>query len=151
VTRIAALDLGEQTTIVALLELQRAAYAVEAQLLGTGALPALSESADELATCGEAFLGAFDPDLVGAVSYVREGPVVDIHRLVVAPARFRRGIASRLLDALEAAEPDAQRFLVATGAANAPARTLYERRGFRATGERVVTGGVKIVDYERTR
>jgi hypothetical protein len=38
---------------------------------------------------------------------------------------------------------------VATGAANAPARALYERRGFRAVRERVVGEGVRIVELQR--
>jgi len=86
---------------------------------------------------------------VGAVSYKRLGDgTVDIHRLVVDPAAFRRGIASALLDALDAAAP-ATRTIVATGAANAPARALYERRGFRPVREVVAGGGVRIVEMER--
>ena len=39
--------------------------------------------------------------------------------------------------------------MVATGAANAPARALYERRGFRTARERVAGGGVRIVELLR--
>ena len=69
------------------------------------------------------------------MSWKRSGPLVDIHRLVVHPDRFRRGIAGALLDALEAHQPDAERWIVATGAANEPARRLYERHGFAPVGE----------------
>ena len=41
---------------------------------------------------------------VGAVSFKRAGGTVDIHRLVVDPAAFRGGVATALLDALEARE-----------------------------------------------
>ena len=58
--------------------------------------------------------------LVGAVSYKRDGDTVDIHRLVVDPAAFRGGIATALLDALEAREAGATHWTVGTGAANAP-------------------------------
>ena len=65
------------------------------------------------------------------------------------PDRFRRGIAGRLLDALAEHEPDAERTTVATGAANPPARRLYEQRGFAPVEERVVSGSIRIVIYER--
>jgi putative phosphoesterase len=66
-------------------------------------LVALRETAAAVRASGETFLGArLDGRLVGAVSYKRRGGVVDIHRLVVHPDAFRRGLATRLLDALEA-------------------------------------------------
>jgi ribosomal protein S18 acetylase RimI-like enzyme len=143
---IEALELGDAATLRALVELQRAAYAVEAQLLGTDAIPALHETPEALAASGETFLGAFeDGRLVGAVSYKLAADVLDIHRLVVHPRAFRRGIATRLLDAL----PAAARTVVATGAANAPARALYERRGFRVARERELPDGLRIVELER--
>jgi GNAT superfamily N-acetyltransferase len=144
------LDLSDRSVVDAVVALQRAAYAVEAELLGTTAIPALSETADELARSGETFLGAFEEgELLGAVSWKADTAVVDIHRLVVHPEAFRRGMASRLLDAVEAAHPAAQRLLVATGTANVPARTLYERRGFVAVAEVDAGHGVRIVHLER--
>ena len=147
---IRALDLGDRGTVDAIVLLQRASYRVEADLLGARTLPALTETPRQLRATGEQFLGAFeDARLVGAVSWKRIGPLVDIHRLVVHPDRFRRGIAGRLLDALDEHEPDAERTTVATGAANPPARRLYERRGFAPVEERVVGGSIGIVIYER--
>jgi GNAT superfamily N-acetyltransferase len=145
---IRPLDLGDPATVRALVALQRSAYAVEARLLGTEAIPALNESEADLAASGEIFLGAErEGRLAGAVSYKRDGATVDIHRLVVDPGAFRQGIASALLDAL----PDAERYVVSTGAANAPARALYERRGFRPVRERTVGDGVRIVEFALRR
>ena len=148
-TRRLALDHGP--TVVALLAVQRAAYAVEASLAKTDAIPALHESPAQLAGSGESYLGAFGDGgrLVGAVAWKRHGATVDIHRLVVSPDAFRRGVASALLDALEAEEPDARRWLVATAAANAPGRALYARRGFAERARRVVAEGLQIVELER--
>jgi len=144
------LDLDDRATLDELIALQRASYRVEADLLGVDTLPALTETGWQLRAGGEAFLGAYDGErLVGAVSWRREGGLLDIHRLVVHPDAFRRGIASRLLDALEAGQADATRTIVATGATNAPARRLYERRGFRPYDQRVTPGGVPVVTYER--
>jgi ribosomal protein S18 acetylase RimI-like enzyme len=147
---IRTLDLGDESTLNALLELQRASYAVEAELIGAPSLPPMRETPEQLRDSGETFLGALrDGVLVGAVSFKRDRETVDIHRLVVAPAAFRSGVASALLDALEAREPDAAHWTVGTGAGNVPARTLYERRGFAVTQERVVPGGIRWVRMDR--
>ena len=143
---IRPLDLADAATVRALVVLQRAAYAVEAQLLGRDDIPALHETEAELAASGETFLGEErDGEIVGAISYRHGGDTVDIHRLVVHPDAFRQGIAGRLLDAL----PQAARYVVSTGAANGPARVLYERRGFRVVREREVAPGLSIVELER--
>jgi GNAT superfamily N-acetyltransferase len=147
---IRALDLGDPDTLDAIVALQRASYRVEAELLGARSLPALSETPRRLRAAGGCFLGAVeDARLVGAVAWKRFGPLVDIHRLVVDPDRFRRGIAGRLLDALDEREHDAERTIVATGAANAPARRLYEHHGFAPVEERLASGAIPIIVYER--
>jgi ribosomal protein S18 acetylase RimI-like enzyme len=146
---VAGLDLGDGAAADALVTLQRASYAVEAELIGVAELPPMRETAEHLRASGETVLGARrDGRLVGAVGYVRDGDLVDIHRLVVDPAAFRGGIATALLDALEARERGAACWTVGTGAANAPARALYERRGFAVAEERVV-GGIRYVRLDR--
>ena len=150
IVEIRALDLGDRDTVDAIVALQRASYRIEADLLGARTLPALTETPRQLRGCGEDFLGAFEGDrLVGAVSWKRSGPVLEIHRMVVHPDRFRRGIAARLLAALDEHEPGVERTVVATGADNPPARRLYERHGFTPVEERVVSGSIEIVMYER--
>ena len=147
---IRALDLGDRDTVEAIVALQRASYRIEADLLGARTLPALTETPRQLRRSGEDFLGAFEGErLVGAVSWKRTGPLVDIHRMVVDPERFRRGIAAALLAALDEHEAGVERMVVATGAANPPARRLYERYGFTPVQERVVSGSIAIVIYER--
>lgn len=147
---VAELDLGDAATLDRLVALQRAAYAVEAELIGARELPPMREIPAELQATGETFLGARrDGRLVGAVSFKRDGATVDIHRLVVDPAAFRGGVATALLDALEARESAAEHWTVGTGAANAPARALYERRGYAVTEERTVPGGIRWVRLDR--
>ena len=145
------LDLGDDATLRRLVALQRASYAVEAALIGAESLPPMSEGPEELRASGETFLGAReDRDIAGAVAYKRTGDTVDIHRLMVDPAAFRAGIATALLDALEARERDATHWLVGTGADNVPARTLYERRGFSPVEELEYPGGIRYVRLERS-
>ncbi|SDG78466.1 Acetyltransferase (GNAT) domain-containing protein [Lentzea fradiae] len=139
------LDLTDDTVLHELWTVQRLAYAVEAELIGFDGIPPLRESLEDLGACGETFLGLYDEEgLVGAVSYQLDGSTVDICRLVVHPRAFRRGVASKLLDAL----PDGPQ-TVSTGSKNEPALALYRKRGFVEIGERVVGPGVSITDLAR--
>ncbi|MFL5674270.1 MAG: GNAT family N-acetyltransferase [Chloroflexota bacterium] len=148
--RLATLDLSDDTTAQAVLDLQRESYAVEAALIGDDRIPQLTETLDELRGAGLAWLGAQDDDgLAGAVSWVEllDG-TVDIHRLVVAPRAFRRRVATTLLDGLDAMAPG-RRVTVSTGRANAPAVALYLARGFVIARDREVVPRLWVVDLER--
>ena len=150
VTEIRPIDLADEATAAAVVALQREAYAVEAALIGSDGIPALTESAEAVRAAGEDWIGAADDDgLVGAVSW-RElaDRTIDIHRLVVAPRAFRRGIATALLDALDERFPD-RPMVVSTGRDNAPARELYARRGFVVVREREVVPGLWIAEHAR--
>ncbi|MEU7475574.1 GNAT family N-acetyltransferase [Lentzea sp. NPDC042327] len=139
------LDLTDDTVLRELWTVQRLAYAVEAELIGFDGIPPLHESLDELRACGETFLGLYDGEgLAGAVSYVLDGSTVDIHRLVVHPRAHRRGIATKLLDAL----PEGPQS-VSTGTLNEPALRLYRGRGFVETGTHDVAPGVSITHLAR--
>src|SRR5690349_17907968 len=119
------LDIVDPTTADAVLELQRAAYRAEADLVGSDGIPALRETIDELRTCRVEFLGVIASGaLVGAISWRSSAGTIYIHRLVVAPEYFRRGIATALLRGALEAEPAATRAIVQTGFANAPAPAL---------------------------
>ena len=144
------LDLADDATAREVLALQRDAYAVEAALLGSDGIPALTETLDELRAAPEEWLGVSDDGgLTGAVSWRELGDgTIDIHRLVVAPRAFRRGVASALLDELDRRFPD-RPMVVSTGRANEPALTLYARRGFTILREREVVPGLVIAELGR--
>ena len=148
--RPAPLDLADEAVARDVLELQRAAYAVEAGLIGSDGIPALTETLDALRTAGEDWLGLSDEGgLIGAVSWRELGDgMIDIHRLVVAPRAFRRGVATALLDGLDATFPD-RTMVVSTGTANEPALSLYRRRGFVVVRTRDVISGLSITELER--
>lgn len=144
------LDLSDPDTLRRLWELQRAAYAVEAELIGFDGIPPLHESLRELRDCGESFLGLDDEaGLAGAVSWTRlTDGTLDICRLMVHPRAHRRGIASALLDSLDRLEP-APRAVVSTGTGNYPALTLYRRRGFTSTRTRQIAPAATLTFLER--
>lgn len=144
------LDIGDGATATELLELQRRAYRVEAELIGSDGIPPLTETLDELQASGETFLGAFaEGDLAGAISWRLDGDTLDLHRLVVDPGRFRGGIGTALVRAALEAEPDARRVIVQTGAANEPAKRLYFREGFTELDEVQVAPSLRVTRFAK--
>jgi ribosomal protein S18 acetylase RimI-like enzyme len=134
------------------LQIQRTAYAVEAELVGFDAIPPLHETLVELQSQPLIFLGAScDRTLAGVLGYRRDGDTVDIDRVAVDPAFFRRGLARRLLRELFVRERDAKRFTVSTGFGNQPALRLYEEFGFRVVGEDRPAPGARTVLLRRNQ
>jgi 8-oxo-dGTP pyrophosphatase MutT (NUDIX family) len=84
---------------------------------------------------------------VGAIAWsFTEDGAVDIDRLFVEPAHGRRGHGAALVDTVLGF---GRRTIVSTGTANAPARALYDARGFAVVGERTVAPDVTVTRYER--
>jgi ribosomal protein S18 acetylase RimI-like enzyme len=110
-----------------LVALQRAAYAVEAELIGSTAIPPLHDTAESLVGAGLTWFGT------------RE-------RLVVAPRAFRRGIGAALVRHV-LGFAGARPVVVSTGRANVPARALYERLGFVRTADEEVRPGLWVTRY----
>ena len=133
---IRALDLSDEQEVFELMHLQREAYAVEADLIGSRDIPGLRDTLRTLQRCGETFFGCFPRgELVGAIPFKREVSVLDIHRLVVRPDHFRRGIARALVAHAEANAENAARVVVSTGTGNLPATRLYRSLGFEEVAE----------------
>ena len=133
-----------------MLEVQHAAYAVEARLIGYPHLPPAHETLAALQVCGaEVWLCEDGGELLGVVGleHVSEDEVL-IARLFVAPSAFRRGVGTALVGhALAAAR--GRRVRVGTAAANRPALALYERLGFRRVAESEPAPGVHYVELVR--
>ena len=132
-----------------MLEVQHAAYAIEAALIGYPELPPAHETLAALqATREELWLCEEGGGLCGVVGLEQHADELVIARLFVAPAEFRRGIGSALV-AQALARADDRRVRVGTGARNAPALALYERFGFRRLGEREPAPNVGYVELVR--
>jgi ribosomal protein S18 acetylase RimI-like enzyme len=144
-----ALDVDEDVARD-VLALQREAYAVEAALIGSDGIPALTETLEQLRAAGETWLGLFDAaGLCGALAWQRlDDGTIDICRLIVAPRAFRGGVATALLDELDRRFP-ADPMIVSTGSANEPALRLYNRRGFHVVRQREAAPGLMVTELER--
>jgi GNAT superfamily N-acetyltransferase len=148
--KLVRLDLSDASIASQLLDLQREAYRVEAELVGSDEIPPLRETLPDLQACGETFLGAVaDGVLAGAISWKVDGDAIDLHRLVVHPAHFRRGIGIALVRAALATEPSVRRAIVQTGAANAPAIALYLQEGFEPAGEIEPVPGLRVARFTK--
>ncbi|RZU13908.1 acetyltransferase (GNAT) family protein [Kribbella rubisoli] len=147
---ITPLDLTDHTLAERLLQIQHAAYAVEAELIGFDGIPPLQEDLAGLMQSTEHWLGGYDGStLVGAVAY--EFPAddtVEIARLIVDPAHARRGHGRALLDHLDQIEPRPVS-LVSTGSANTPAINLYKSRGYAEISRVTIAPGVQLTQFER--
>jgi len=131
------------------LAVQRAAYAIEAELIGYPRLPPLHETLEGLqATPEELWLCEEGGELCGVVGLEQHAGELVIARLFVAPPEFRRGIGSALV-AQALARADGRRVRVGTGARNLPALALYERFGFRRLDEGQPTPGVGYIELVR--
>ncbi|OLZ47176.1 GNAT family N-acetyltransferase [Streptomyces amritsarensis] len=130
---IRPLDLSDDATAAAVHRIGRAAYAVEAEIIGFDGIPALRESLAEMRAQDLRWVGAVSEggELAGFLAW-EEGPGggIGIDRLCVAPAFFRRGVASLLLRHALAELFPGRPVQVSTGAANTPAVRLYEALGF---------------------
>jgi len=150
ILQVVRVDHSHIDVATALLELQRRAYEVEAALIGSRAIPPLTETLEELQGSNEMFLAVFvEGTIAGALSYRLLGDTIDIHRLAVDPTCFRAGIGTTLIRAALAAEPSATRAIVQTGAGNEPARSLYRREGFEQADELEVAPGLRVARYRK--
>lgn len=127
-------------------QIQQAAYRVEAELIGFDGIPQLYESFAEIQNSTETFTGYSEGSLQGVISYqVKEG-IVDIHRLVVSPMHFRKGIGKKLVGYL-LEHYEGYGLTVSTGTANIPAITLYKAFGFQEQRLIEVAPGIHCTQF----
>lgn len=134
---------------LALLDLQRASYAVEAELIGDDRIPPLrQDQVDLTAFRGHWVLAWSGVDLVGAAAWVERENLVEIDKVMVCPTAHRQGIASRLLALVIDAAADRQ-IAATTGRDNGPGRALYGKHGFADMGDEQVPPGIWITRLQR--
>jgi GNAT superfamily N-acetyltransferase len=132
------------------LAVQYESYQIEAEIIGYAALPPLKDNVISLQNSGEIFFGFYEKDqLCGAVSYKCEKCIVDIHRMMVHPRHFRKGISKALLNHLEQECKGMEAMVVSTGSENIPATLLYKNAGFKEVAEKEITEGLRITTFKK--
>lgn len=145
---IEPLELSDRRTATRILEIQRAAYTIEAALIGFDGIPVLAETLEDLMKSASVLEWAgirSEGSIVAAMATRTRRGVCDIDRLVVDPAWFRSGLAKALVSTLA----DRGSVTVSTGTSNLPAIELYESMGFRQESTEVIAPGVTITHLRR--
>lgn len=134
-----------------LLLLQQIAYQIEMEQIGLVDKPPLMDSPQALKQSGESFLGCYDAEgkLIGALSFRQNSKEAHIVRLMVHPAHFRQGAASKLITHLEQELPSGTRLIAASAADNMPALRLYTKHGFIPTEDRLLSGEIKLTQLQK--
>nr|WP_203362808.1 GNAT family N-acetyltransferase [Bacillus sp. REN10] len=149
---IKELDITNQKIAEEVLKIQLLSYKVEAEIIGFFELPPLKDTVKTLQQCGETFFGYFvNNELCGAISIKKaEKNIIDIHRLLVHPKHFRKGIAEKLLTIIER-NREAEKVIVSTGSKNTPAVRFYLKHGFQIVEERKVNEHLFLTHFEKKR
>jgi ribosomal protein S18 acetylase RimI-like enzyme len=147
---IKKIDITNPNLAENVLNIQIPSYMIEAELIDFYEIPPLKDTIDTLQQCGETFYGYYlNDELSGVVSIKVEKGVMDIHRLMVHPKHFRKGIAKMLLEFIESNEEDFETIIVSTGSKNAPAINFYEKCGFSIMEETRVTELLSLTSFKK--
>lgn len=147
---IEKLDLRDMETEKRIIELQKASYVIEAELIGFYDIPPLKDTIDSLRVCDETFYGySINGLLAGIISYKIIKNVLDIHRLAIHPDFFRMGIAGKLIDYIEKLECGISKAIVSTGNENLPAVNFYLKNGYKKKNDIEISKGINIMKFEK--
>ena len=132
------------------LNIQILSYNVEAKIIDFYDIPPLKDTVQSLQQCGETFYGYYlNKELCGVISIKVEDRVIDIHRLMVHPKHFRKGIAKKLLNFIEIELESFEAIVVSTGTKNEPAVSFYLRNGFFKIEETMITEYLSLTTFKK--
>ncbi|EIM07212.1 ribosomal-protein-alanine acetyltransferase [Planococcus antarcticus DSM 14505] len=114
--------------------------------MGFDGIPQLYEKVSEIQKSTETFAGYSEEQLQGVISFQIDEGILAIHRLVVSPTYFRKGIGKRLVEYL-LEHYKGYEFVVSTGTANKPAIALYTAYGFQEQRLIEVAPGIHCTQY----
>ncbi|MFA9555833.1 GNAT family N-acetyltransferase [Evansella sp. AB-rgal1] len=149
VPMIKIIDISNRKNAEDLLNVQIPSYKVEAEIIGSYEIPPLKDTVYTLQHCDETFFGYYEnKQLCGAISIKVIDDEVDIHRLIVHPNHFRKGIAQLLLNFI-GNKFRLETIKVSTGSKNAPAVSFYNKNGFQNIKEVMVNKQLSIILFEK--
>ncbi|MDQ8734397.1 GNAT family N-acetyltransferase [Paenibacillus sp. LHD-38] len=147
---IEKIDITDPRIAKEVLGIQIPSYKVEAELIRFEELPPLKDTVETLRDCEETFYGYYlGGELCGAIAIIREAGTIDIHRLMVHPKHFRKGMAKELLQYVEGLAGSGGTIVVATGSQNAPAVSFYKQSGFAETEVFLVEDRLSITSFNK--
>ena len=133
-----------------MLEIQRNAYAVEAELLGFDEIPARYETIDVIQNLPGTSYGLYiEERLIGFVTVEASEKTVEITKLCIDPTYFRARLATTLLEHILSIHKG-KLIYVHTGKHNVPAKRLYTKLGFEPSAEFEPEHGVTLIRYTHT-
>lgn len=134
-----------------ILRIQHEAFQEEARIYNCCAIPPLTQTLEDLKNelAEKTFLKAVtNGHIVGSVRAGFDGKTVLVEKLAVAPSMQNRGIASRLLTAVENLFPAAIRYELFTGRLSGKNLYLYHKLGYREF-KRHNVGAIELVYLEK--
>jgi len=135
-----------------ILSLQKLAYLGEAELYDDFNIPPLVQTLNEIRAefARRIFLKAVgEGRIIGSVQGFRIAGTCFVGRLMVHHNLQGKGIGTRLMAAIEAAFPDAERFELFTGHKSCANIRLYERLGYRTIRTEKVNTVLSLVFMEK--
>lgn len=147
---IKKIDITNPEVSKEVLNIQISSYKVETEIIDYYDIPPLKDTVQSLQQCGETFFGYYlNKELCGVISIKIDDGIIDIHRLMVHPRHFRKGVANKLLNFIEVEIDDFETIVVSTGAENTPAVNFYLKNGFLKTGETKITDRLSLSSFTK--
>lgn len=148
---IKKIDITNPEKAFDVLMVQRPSYKAEAAIIRYDKIPPLQDTLETLMACEETFYGFYLRGvLCGAISCKRDNRTVDLHRLMVHPDYFQKGIAQQLLNYLEQQVKKADRLVVSTASKNKPAVNFYIKNSFKEIDKVITADGLSIVRFAKS-
>lgn len=138
---------AEEKDIPALYRLQLLAFESEAEMIGSRDVPALRETEEEhradFPNWRTLKLEDDAGEIIGAIRYRAAGGVTDVGRLMVHPDHRHRGLAKKLLSAVDEMCGGTKELYTCTKSWSNI--RLYEKMGYRACREHTEDSGLSFV------
>ena len=131
-----------------ILDLQKEAYASEAQIYNDFSIPPLLQTLEDLENEFESnifFKVEINGKIIGSVRAYQENGKCYIGKLIVSPAHQNQGLGSKLLKQIELQFSHVEKYILFTGAKSDKNLHIYKKYGYQITNQRKVSDNLTIV------
>lgn len=135
-----------------ILSLQKLAYQSEAEIYQNYSIPPLTQAIEEINEefKSQIFLKAiYGKEIIGSVRAYSDKGSCFIGRLIVLPEWQRKGVGTKLMNAIEAYFSDVQRYELFTGIKSIGNINLYKRLGYNPFKEQAINESVSLIYMEK--